>query len=97
MANPTCFANSSAPLPTIITCSDFSITALAAEIGFLIVVTPATAPAAKDLPSMMEASSSLCPSCVKTAPFPALNKGESSITWIADSTASKLDLPSCNF
>jgi hypothetical protein len=44
-------------------------------------------------PSMIEASSSLRPSAVNTAPRPALNKGESSSTRMAVSTPSRLEPP----
>ena len=86
-------ANFSAPRLTIITCVDFSITARAAVIGFLMVVTPATAPASLVLPSMIEASSSFLPSLVKTAPLPALKSGSSSNTLTVASTASTLVPP----
>ena len=39
---------------------------------------PATAPALSVLPSMIEASSSFVPALVRTAPLPALKRGESS-------------------
>ncbi len=50
----------------------------ASSTGFLMWVTPQTAPALSVAPSMMEASSSLWPSRVNTAPCPALNSGSSS-------------------
>src|SRR5437763_1729026 len=93
ISNPACFANSSAPLPASMTCFDFSITARAAEIGFLMTVTPATDPAASVCPFMMAASISFFPSCVKTAPLPALNSGESSRMRMLASTASRLEPP----
>ena len=52
--------------------------------------TAATAPALRVAPSMIEASCSLRPSWLNTAPRPALNSGESSITMIAAITASTL-------
>ncbi len=54
------------------------MTARASSMGFLTCVTPQTAPAFSVVPSMIEASSSLRPSNVNTAPCPALNKGLSS-------------------
>ena len=42
---------------------------------------------------MMEASSSFVPAAVKTAPFPALNRGESSMIRIVATTASRLEPP----
>ena len=68
------------PCPASMTCLDFSITARARLTGFLVRVTPATAPAWRVRPSMIEASSSLRPSAVNTAPLPALNSGSSSRT-----------------
>ena len=93
MVNPCSLAKRSAPWETIITCGLFSITAIAALIGFFTVVTPATAPALRVLPSIIEASSSFLPSWVKTAPLPALKRGESSITLIDFCTASILVPP----
>src|SRR5205814_336553 len=93
ISRPTFVAKSSAPWPTIITCFDFSMTARAAEIGFLMIVTPATEPAFIVFPSMIAESSSLRPSCVKTAPLPALKSGESSRMRIDASTASRLVPP----
>ena len=90
MSRPFSSANNSAPRPASITWPDCVITACAAVIGFLIVVTPATAPAIRLLPSITEASSSFLPSCVKTAPFPALKSGESSNILIVATTASIL-------
>lgn len=69
------------------------MTARAAEIGWRVVESPATAPAARSRPSMIEASSSLRPSAVKAAPRPALNNGSSSSIWIAASTASMAEPP----
>ena len=60
------------------TYSECSMTVRASWIGFLIWVTPHTAPALSVLPSMIAASSSLCPSRVNTDPRPALNSGLSS-------------------
>src|SRR5213075_2702660 len=57
---------------------------------------PGDGPAANVFPSMIEASSSFLPSAVKTAPFPALNNGESSRMRIAISTASMLVFPACS-
>jgi hypothetical protein len=62
-------------------------------IGFLMCITPVTAPASRVRPSMIEASSSLAASVVNTAPFPALNRGESSRKVTAASTASTLSPP----
>ena len=67
--------------------------ALAALIGFLIVFTPATAPASNVLPFIMAASSSFFPSLVNTAPLPALNNGLSSSILTLASTASKAEPP----
>ena len=66
---------------------------MAALIGFLIVLAPATAPASKRAPSINDASNSTSPSAFKTAPLPALNRGEFSNTWIVFSTASVLVPP----
>ncbi|MNY39814.1 hypothetical protein D3C86_1745180 [compost metagenome] len=93
MVKPCSLANFSAPAPIIITCGDFNITVFAAVIGFLIVVTDATEPAIKFFPSIIDASISFLPSLVNTAPFPALNNGESSIIFTAASTASMLFPP----
>src|ERR1051325_7871132 len=93
ISNPIFVANSSAPRPAIITCFDFSITARAAVIGFLMIATPATEPAFFVFPSMIAASSSFFPSCVNTAPFPALKSGESSMKRTVASTASRLEPP----
>ena len=68
------------------------MTFLAAEIGFFIFVTPATAPALRTLPYIMQASNSLTDLLDSTAPFPALNSWESYSILIAASTASKEDL-----
>jgi hypothetical protein len=56
------------------------MTVRASSMGFLMWVTPHTAPAFRVLPSMIEASNSLRPSRVNTEPRPALNKGLSSST-----------------
>ena len=64
------------------------MTRRASEIGCRVRVTPATAPAESVLPSMIEASSSLRPSAVNTAPRPALKSGSSSMSTIVASTAS---------
>ena len=72
--------NIAAPLPESITWSESVITFIANSIGLFTSVTPAIAPAFNDFPSINEASNSLVSSCVKTAPLPALNKGDSSIT-----------------
>ena len=56
--------------------------------GFLMSPTPAIAPAFKSHPCIMDASSSLCPSCAKTAPLPALNRGQSSKKLMVFSMAS---------
>ena len=69
---------------------------IAAEIGFLTLLTPDTAPALSVLPSINEASNSMVPSDVSTPPLPALNKGESSIKLIVFSTASLLEPPLFN-
>ncbi len=53
----------------------------------------ASAPAASVRPSMIAASSSWPSSALKTAPWPALNSGESSITTTAASTASRAEPP----
>ena len=58
------------------------------ETGFLIPEIKETAPAFNVFPSIIEASISWVSSAVKTAPFPALNKCESSKTTTAFSTAS---------
>jgi hypothetical protein len=76
------------------TCGDLSMTARASSTGFFTRCTPAIAPARKVAPSMIAASSSLRPSCVNTAPLPALKRGESSSTTIALPTASRLEPPS---
>ena len=75
---PIFFANASAPSPSSMTCGDFSITSRARLIGLRICLSLATAPALRVRPSMIEASSSFVPSCVKTAPLPALKSGLSS-------------------
>src|SRR5690606_26212622 len=93
---PCSTANASAPSRASSTCLDSSITSLASWIGFLMRVTPATAPACKVAPFMIEASSSFLPSAVNTAPLPALNNGEFSSTAIAAATASTLLPPCCN-
>ena len=72
------------------------MTARARLMGLRVRVTPATAPALRVAPSMIEASSSLRPSAVNTAPRPALNSGSSSSTRIAASTASRLEPPRCS-
>jgi hypothetical protein len=79
-------ANSSAPAAASITCSECSITARASLIGLRTVLTAATAPARRVCPSMIEASSSWPPLALYTAPLPALNSGDSSITTIAATT-----------
>ena len=61
------------------TCGEASITFIAAEIGCFTVLTPEIAPASNEFPFINEASNSISPRAFKTAPFPALNKGESSI------------------
>jgi hypothetical protein len=70
------------------------MTMRASAIGLRTRVTPATAPARSVLPSMMLASSELVPSAVKTAPWPALKSGRSSMIVIAETTASRLLPPS---
>src|SRR5690606_6887941 len=90
---PCSAANASAPSPISSTCGDFSITARASLMGFFTRLTPATAPAARLLPSMIAASSSLVPAFVNTAPLPALNSGESSMTTIAATPPSRLAPP----
>jgi len=72
------------------------MTLRASRMGFLIRVSPATAPARKLDPSMIEASSSLVPSAVNTAPFPALKCGESSNMVITVVTASRASPPDAN-
>ena len=64
------------------------MTTLAPRIGFLICLAIATAPAFLVEPSIIEASSSLKPSAVNTAPLPALKFGSSSNTIMAAVTAS---------
>ena len=91
MSNPCNFANSSAPSPDKKTCSDFSITNLAADIGFFIVFIPEIAPAFKFFPFIIDASISTTPLFDKTDPFPALNNSEFSRIFIVSSTASLLD------
>src|SRR5688572_19368035 len=95
ISRPIFVANNSAPLPTIITCADRSMTARAAVIGLRMIVTPATDPAPRVFPSMIDASNSLRPSWVNTAPLPALKRGLSSRIRMAASTASRLDPPRC--
>src|SRR5215217_7835028 len=89
-STPWAFAKDSAPSPIIITCGDFSITLRASSMGFFTWRRPATEPAARVVPSMMAASSSLMPSWLKTAPLPALKWGESSRMRMAAVTASRL-------
>ena len=93
---PICSANWFAPSPASRTCSVCSITRRASFTGFLIFLTEATAPAFRLLPSMMDASISCSPSCVKTAPRPALNSGKSSSDATAVSTASSDEPPLVN-
>ena len=57
---------------------------------------PATEPARIVAPSMIEASSSLRPSAVKTAPRPALNSGSSSMPRITASIASSEEPPAAS-
>ena len=92
-SRPAFAAKASAPGPIIMTYGDFSITARARLMGWRVRATPATAPAFRLEPSMMEASSSFLPSEVKTAPRPALKSGSSSRTWTAASTASRAEPP----
>ncbi len=93
---PFSLQKSSAPLPTSITCCEWRITAMAADIGFFIMVNAPTAPAFPVAPSMIDASNSFLPSWVKTDPLPALNKGESSMLRMAASTASTAEWPFFN-
>ena len=72
------------------------MTRRASRIGFFTCFTPATAPAIIVRPSMIDASSSFVPSCVKTAPLPALNCGESSRMTTAACTASRLEPPAAS-
>ena len=69
------------------------MTLRARSMGFFTWWSPATAPALRVLPSMMEESSSFTPLWLKTAPFPALNRGESSRMRMAAFTASRLVPP----
>ena len=55
--------------------------------GCFTVLTPEIAPASKDFPFINDASNSIDAFAFRTAPFPALNKGESSIMCIVFSTA----------
>ena len=84
---PCSAANVSAPSPESMTCGLSVITLRASWIGCLIPRTPAIAPASRVRPSIIDASSSISPSQVNTAPRPALNNGSSSIgsiaAWIA--------------
>ena len=59
-----CRRTASAPAPIIITCGECSITARASVTGLRMVSTPATAPARRVWPSMIEASSSCLPSAL---------------------------------
>ena len=93
VSRPCSLANISAPLPAIITCTEVSMTLRAKRIGFLTMVTPATAPASRVAPFMKEASSSFLPSLVNTAPLPALNSGVSSRKTMVASTASIAEPP----
>ena len=65
-------ANCSAPSPIRKTCGESSSTRRANRTGWRTVMTPATAPARRWRPSMIDASSSCRPSAVNTAPRPAL-------------------------
>ena len=56
-------------------------------------LTPATAPAARVAPSITAASSSCVASAVNTAPWPALNSGQSSSACTATHTASSAEPP----
>ena len=75
-------------MPDNKTCFVLSITAFANNIGFLTLLTPATAPEFSVFPSMIEASILFLPSLSKTEPLPALNKGEFSSIVIVCCTAS---------
>ena len=66
------------PAPVKKTWRESVITLRANVIGFFTRVTPEIAPQLRSRPSMIAASSSFLPSWVKTAPLPALNRGESS-------------------
>ncbi len=88
--SPCSSANSSAPVPASMTCGERSITSRASSTGLRTCRTPVTAPALSVCPSMIEASSSITPSWLNTAPRPALNRGESSRTRTAAATASTL-------
>jgi hypothetical protein len=81
-------ANVSAPSPTSMTWGECAITSRASVTGWRVRVIAATAPAARVRPSMIDASSSLRPSAVNTAPRPALNNGLSSSVRTAVSAAS---------
>ena len=61
---------------------------VAGLIGWRVQVVPVTDPAQRLVPSMIAASCSTVPSCVKTAPRPALKLGSSSRSRTAASTAS---------
>ncbi len=87
-SRPCARAKASAPSPISITWSERSITARATLTGWREANSPATAPADRVEPSITAASSSFVPVEVKTAPRPALNRGSSSSTRTAASTAS---------
>ena len=80
-----CFiAKSFAPFPLKKTWLLLIITSVANSMGLRTLRTPATAPAAKPLPSMMAASISCTPFFVNTEPLPALNnKLSSNVTQAA--------------
>ncbi len=64
------------------------MTLRAANTGLRTRCTPAMAPERSVAPSMMAASSSWVPALVNTAPWPALNSGQSSSRRTASVTAS---------
>ena len=87
--NPNSIAIFSAPSATYILLCVLSIIALANEIGFFILLTAATEPKFRELPSTIIASNSTNPSSFNAEPIPALKLGSSSITFTALSTASR--------
>ena len=96
-------ANNSAPAPESKTKRVLVITKRASMTGLFTVVTPATAPHASVLPSIMHASSSCVPSAVNAAPTPALKPGSSSSARTTASHASRAvpffastSRPTCN-
>ncbi|MCY1454649.1 hypothetical protein D9M71_717290 [compost metagenome] len=81
-------AKASAPSPTKNTCLLFSMTRRARNTGLRTQFTLAMAPERSVAPSMMDASNSCVAALVNTAPWPALNNGQSSKRRTASVTAS---------